>query len=1593
MNDLLKMCCDVITHKSYSENLVYESTRTAGLLPSLITSIRESQNALTSGQKFKAQSRLIRDSHKVLENSVRLFESARTAVPAVNDAHQASSLDQAANRLATSLAELRTAVNDAQQLNFSQQLIHSEELIKELDEHLVNSHRKAVSRELTPVPTATSFSASSKLMAATSNVGSGVAQLITAATSPYDERYIGTSAVELAQGLRDFVDSVVEIVTVRSDIQIDKLIVSARSVVHESGRVFDRVRERSAPTVLTDTALNVSTSLKQVISCLPDTKHIEKAIIDIQSASTSANIRPMEVRQAANQFIESTSQLVATIGSLESKEAVDIFVRAYCNLHCSVIAQLRRQADVNVKTAIVDRLEQAQRGSIGVLETLRLTGSPSDATLSQQFTLKSQELATIVNQIVELSTADGEEPWQRECDAALRRIQAVYHVTQHANVPLNENGYFASLQSVSDDSKRLGEAMTGMARHAKANDTNGFCMSVRNSADALCHLAESASHSAYLVGISDPSSTPGRAALIDPSEVARSVESINSSCVRIESGQLNRDELINNISSIAKQSSSLAQICRNASEKTQNPNVKKHLVSCAMELASKTANLVNAIKVLDSQRTQEAELRCRESCAELRHVSQQLLHFADKPDFAAIQGSISSEGRSAQTPILQSSREMLDASAQMIQTAKSWASAPQDEATWQRMAVNSKQVSDSIMRLVGAIHEAAPGQLELENAISRLSALSGQVEKNAMDVYANSNLQHQHGGNAERQLLQQVQHITSQLEDKVDELRSAAVEHGEHLPKIVRLHCQMVEDLADAACCAAGMTVDSNQQTEIFDKCKTVVEAELAMMVVCRESGGNPNALHAHNNVNEAASLLKHAIGDMRQTIAKVSSEQGAVQGLVDTISSSIANTDVALSAHNGASFADSQTRMTAYLEEMRRTAIDMPALGANDLGAASLNLSEKYRLVAGDTRQAVGMLPDADNAQRLKVAVQKLGTSCIDAVTVAGGRRAHPDDERIHRQLTAQSRTVVERAEQVLAALHSASRGTQACINAANTVSGIIGDLDTTIMFATSGSLNSSHDQKFPAHRDAILKTAKALVEDTKALVAGAASNQEQLAVAAQNAVRTIVNLSDAVKNGAVSLTSENSEAQVLIIHAVRDVAAALTSLIQATKNASGLSLQHQAMGHLKEAAKVMVTNVACLLKTVKSVEDKHHQGTRAVEAAVEAINFEIRQYDIDASEGAPVPVEVRSEHLQQAADSVAQITQRVVSSADTVQSQEDVIAVANISRTAVRSLLAIVRSIASEADTAEIRYSVLDTGRDVANNVKTLLVSLHTQMVRNPGHDESRRLLLEASRGVANSLSKLVGVCTDIAPQSNEEMESAAVQAESELLGAASSIEAASLRLAELRPRQQTIQNEEAKEEIEFDENILSAAKSITSACQTLMRAASNAQRELAQQGRADHNRGGVPDYQWSEGLISAARVVVAAVHQLCEAANALMQGQASEEKLISAAKQVASSTAHLLVACNVKADMDSQAKRRLQAAGQAVKNAAEKLVQSARQVISRDDRNIVISDRLVSGIAQVMDAQEEVLRKEKELGEARHKLAHLNKARYEREEGAEI
>ena len=86
-------------------------------------------------------------------------------------------------------------------------------------------------------------------------------------------------------------------------------------------------------------------------------------------------------------------------------------------------------------------------------------------------------------------------------------------------------------------------------------------------------------------------------------------------------------------------------------------------------------------------------------------------------------------------------------------------------------------------------------------------------------------------------------------------------------------------------------------------------------------------------------------------------------------------------------------------------------------------------------------------------------------ALSVPSLRHPHPlslSQGPYHRHQTPR----LAQVSRVLAALQAGNRGTQACITAASAVSGIIADLDTTIMFATAGTLNREGAETFADHR-----------------------------------------------------------------------------------------------------------------------------------------------------------------------------------------------------------------------------------------------------------------------------------------------------------------------------------------------------------------------------------------------------------------------------------------------------------------------------------------------------------------------------------------------
>ncbi|KAF6133346.1 talin 2 [Phyllostomus discolor] len=1183
-----------------------------------------------------------------------------------------------------------------------------------------------------------------------------------------------------------------------------------------------------------------------------------------------------------------------------------------------------------------------------------------------------------INQLITLCTQQA--PGQKECDNALRELETVKGMLDNPNEPVSDLSYFDCIESVMENSKVLGESMAGISQNAKTGDLPAFGECVGVASKALCGLTEAAAQAAYLVGISDPNSQAGHQGLVDPIQFARANQAIQMACQNLVDPGSSPSQVLSAATIVAKHTSALCNACRIASSKTANPVAKRHFVQSAKEVANSTANLVKTIKALDGDFSEDNRNKCRIATAPLIEAVENLTAFASNPEFVSIPAQISSEGSQAQEPILVSAKTMLESSSYLIRTARSLAINPKDPPTWSVLAGHSHTVSDSIKSLITSIRDKAPGQRECDYSIDGINRCIRDIEQASLAAVSQS-LATRDDISVEA-LQEQLTSAVQEIGHLIDPIATAARGEAAQLGHKVTQLASYFEPLILAAVGVASKILDHQQQMTVLDQTKTLAESALQMLYAAKEGGGNPKAQHTHDAITEAAQLMKEAVDDIMVTLNEAASEVGLVGGMVDAIAEAMSKLDDGTPPEPKGTFVDYQTTVVKYSKAIAVTAQEMmtkSVTNPEELGGLASQMTSDYGHLALQGQMAAATAEPEEIGFQIRTRVQDLGHGCIFLVQKAGALQVCPTDSYTKRELIECARAVTEKVSLVLSALQAGNKGTQACITAATAVSGIIADLDTTIMFATAGTLNAENNETFADHRENILKTAKALVEDTKLLVSGAASTPDKLAQAAQSSAATITQLAEVVKLGAASLGSDDPETQVVLINAIKDVAKALSDLIGATKGAASKPADDPSMYQLKGAAKVMVTNVTSLLKTVKAVEDEATRGTRALEATIEYMKQELTVFQ---SKEVPEKTSSPEESIRMT-KGITMATAKAVAAGNSCR-QEDVIATANLSRKAVSDMLTACKQASFHPDVSEeVRARALRYGTECTLSYLDLLE--HVLVVLQKPTPELKHQLAALSKRVAGAVTELIQAAEAMKGTEWVDPEDPTVIAETELLGAAASIEAAAKKLEQLKPRAKPKQ---ADETLDFEEQILEAAKSIAAATSALVKSASAAQRELVAQGKV----GSIPanaadDGQWSQGLISAARMVAAATSSLCEAANASVQGHASEEKLISSAKQVAASTAQLLVACKVKADQDSEAMRRLQAAGNAVKRASDNLVRAAQKAAfgKADDDDVVVKTKFVGGIAQIIAAQEEMLKKERELEEARKKLAQIRQQQY--------
>ncbi|KAF5385055.1 hypothetical protein D9615_001319 [Tricholomella constricta] len=232
-----------------------------------------------------------------------------------------------------------------------------------------------------------------------------------------------------------------------------------------------------------------------------------------------------------------------------------------------------------------------------------------------------------------------------------------------------------------------------------------------------------------------------------------------------------------------------------------------------------------------------------------------------------------------------------------------------------------------------------------------------------------------------------------------------------------------------------------------------------------------------------------------------------------------------------------------------------------------------------------------------------------------------------------------------------------------------------------------------------------------------------------------------------------------------------------------------------------------------------------------------------------------------------------------------------------------------------------------------------------------------------------------------------------EQEMSSAARAIELATERLQELMSRPRDSSRFSAVD-LQVHDSILSAAMAITNAISRLIKAATESQQEIVAQGKGSST---IQQFykrnnRWTEGLISAAKSVAFATNLLIESADGVLSGTHSLEQLIVASNEVAAATAQLVAASRVKANLMSKTQERLEAAAKAVTEACKALVRQVKAVSARQSEEEDLDYKNMAVLEfkrREMEQQVEILKLEKDLGAARHRLGAMRRAGYHTDE----
>lgn len=340
-----------------------------------------------------------------------------------------------------------------------------------------------------------------------------------------DEKSVEGCIREILQVLRQLTNSTRGIAATSNDNQIQQTIIERSHDVLERSTVLVREAKKAVmtpsdlilQTKLTELAREVSSALNACLCSMPSQRYLDEAIKQMSAYiyTLAGPFDGTDKAHSSHNFEEKQSEISSTAANLNQAttdfvvstragtthdigKASTRFTKSLGQFLDTGVQIVHHQTDEQHRNKLLSSLKNVHTSSNQLFERAKtITIEPQvNNEIKQELTNAARSVTEHVNHVVTLCVSpkvnNDNSLCQIECDNAKREIETGKTYLQQVVLhPVNNSTYFEALDSVVDNSKRLGEAMTHVASASKSTNHILFKQAIQDMSKAACRVAES----------------------------------------------------------------------------------------------------------------------------------------------------------------------------------------------------------------------------------------------------------------------------------------------------------------------------------------------------------------------------------------------------------------------------------------------------------------------------------------------------------------------------------------------------------------------------------------------------------------------------------------------------------------------------------------------------------------------------------------------------------------------------------------------------------------------------------------------------------------------------------------------------------------------------------------------------------------------------------------------------------------------------------------------------------------------------------------------------------------------------------------------